>query len=48
MFVIIKYDIYNEVNGYVGSIKWRKNDIYKCNIFVDDVLVNVDVICFRR
>lgn len=45
---ITKYDIYNEANGHVGSTKWIKNDTYKCNIFVDDVLANVDATRPRR
>lgn len=43
----MKDDIYNEVKKYVGSIKWKLvGNIYKCNIFVDDVFVDVGVKCF--
>lgn len=45
----MKDDIYNEVKKYErkGSMKWKLvGIIYKCNIFVDDVFVNVGVKCF--
>lgn len=39
---VTKDAIYNEAKKHIGSTKWKlEGKIYKCNIFVDDVLANV-------